>query len=135
MAAILEHRLAPSLPKIQVAPTQAAGPQTVRLEMSINDGNTLRYADLPASLDQLRTLANGVLEGATLSEAAWTPGLFTRGEFSQLKAALVRRGLAANRSRDPARGIQLTRPGEAAFKWLAGLGDPPTTASSLTRRL
>ena len=116
-------------------PPQDTTPKNIRLEMSINDGNTLRYADLPASSDQLRTLAKGVLEGSTLSEAAWTPGLFTRGEFSQLKAALIRRGLAVNRSRDPARGIQLTRPGEAAFQWLAGLGDPPTTTPSLTRRL
>jgi len=110
-------------------------PRSTLLEMSINDGATLRYAELPASFEQLRALAAGVLGGATLSESVWTPGLFTRSEFAKVKAALVRRGLAENRSRDPARGIQLTRAGEAAFSWLATLaGAPPTRPMRLTPR-
>lgn len=105
-------------------------PRSTLLEMSIDGGHTLRYADLPTTREQLVRLATGVMDGATLSEATWTPETFSRREFTKLKTALVRRGLAAHRSaRDPARGIVLTRPGEAAFRWLAdmpGEDDPPT---------
>jgi hypothetical protein len=110
-------------------PATPPAPGSTLLEMSIGaDRHTLRYADLPVDLERLQVLAAGVLDGTTLSEANWTPELFSRHEFSKLKAAMVRRGLAAHRSaRDPARGIVLTRPGEAAFRWLASMydDDPP----------
>jgi hypothetical protein len=82
------------------------------------------YLDLPVSIDQVRSLADGLMNGATFSEAQWTGSgrPFTRGEFSALRAELIRRGLAAwNSPGTPARGVVLTKPGKAMMRYMCDL--------------
>lgn len=103
---------------------QPTEPARVRLELSREDGRQMQLIDLPASLDQLTTLARGLLTGATLAESQWTGGggLFTRAQFSALRAELIRRGLAAwNSPGTPARGAGLTRAGQAAMRHFASM--------------
>jgi hypothetical protein len=79
--------------------------------------------DLPATAEQLEALARGLLAGASLSEAQWTGGngVFTRSQFSQLRAELIKRGLAAwNNSHTTARGAALTPAGRAIMRTFAG---------------
>lgn len=95
-------------------------PATVRLELT--DGPNTTIAQLPASPEQLRRLAAGVLAGGTLAEATWTGHgrPFSRGQFGQLRAELINRGLANwNSPGTPARGISLTRGGLAAMRQFA----------------
>lgn len=97
---------------------------TIRLEIA--EGRRLTFAELPCDEGQLRRLAAGVLQGLPMSESTWTGTgkTFSRAQFSDVRAELLRRGLIAWTSPGtPARGVQLTRPGRAAFAHLAGLQD------------
>lgn len=102
--------------------------EPVRLELESEDGRHVAIIDLPASQEQLMALASGILSGASLSESTWcgSGAPFSRSEFAQLRAELIKRGLAAWSSpRTPARGIVLTKPGEAAMRYFASLADDP----------
>lgn len=116
----------------QPEPTQIrAKAEPVRVEIVQDHGRHVDFIDLPATTDQLITLAQSVLAGGSLSEAAWTGsnGLFTRAEFANLRNELIKRGLAAwNNPHTPARGVTLTRGGLAAMRTFAamGAGDSPT---------
>lgn len=106
-------------------------PEPIRIEVSQNDGAHVDFVELPASQEQIVSLAVGLLNGATLSEAAWSGAgnIFTRAEFSQLRNELIKRGLAAwNNPRTPARGATLTPGGQAAMRYFASLSasNPPT---------
>jgi len=104
--------------------------EPVKVILSAEDGKHQDFIDLPASPDQLIRLATGLLEGATLSEAAWTGAgnIFTRAEFAALRSELIRRGLACwNNPTTPARGVTLTRGGQAAMRQFASMAkDAPT---------
>lgn len=105
-------------------------PQTVRVEVTQAEGQGRHTAfiELPASIEQLTRLAAGLLEGAPFSEAHWTgaAGGFTRGEFSQLRAELIRRGLARwNNPGTPARGAALTPAGRAVMGKFASMAAGP----------
>jgi hypothetical protein len=96
----------------------------VRIE--VLEGRATHLIDLPASEDQLIDLATGLLSGQSLSEAAWTGGgrPFTRAEFANLRAELMRRGLAAwNNPKTPARGAALTAPGRAVMRHYAAMAE------------
>jgi len=113
-------------------PDQHQDQEVVRVELL--DDNKMTYAHLPANIDQLKTLAAGVLSGATLSEITWTGAgrPFSRAQFAELRAELVRRGLAVwNNPSTPARGIALTRGGLAAMRTFASMG--PTSSPTTTR--
>lgn len=121
-------------------PSPALQVQNVRVELAqeTDGARRLNLIDLPASADQLAALAHGLLTGASLSESTWTGGrgLFTRAEFSQLRAELLRRKLAAwNSPGTPARGASLTPSGRAVMRQFAMLteGDPTTPARDDTR--
>lgn len=112
------------------APQATEPAQPVRVELSQDDGRKLNLIDLPASREQLEGLARGLLSGASLSEAQWSGGngLFSRSEFSQLRAELIKRGLARwNNPNTPARGAALTPSGRAIMQKFAMMthGYPP----------
>ena len=110
-------------PEPDPAPVWEPAPP-VRIE--VLEGKATRFVDLPASEAQLIDLAAGLLEGQTLSEAAWTGGgrPFTRAEFANLRAELMRRGLAAwNNPHTPARGAALTAPGRAVMRHYAAMAE------------
>lgn len=99
-------------------------PDPVRVE--VIEGNSTHLIDLPATVDQLISLAGGLLSGQSLSESAWTGtgAPFSRGEFSRLRGELIRRGLAAwNNPSTPARGASLTRAGRAVMRHYASMAD------------
>jgi hypothetical protein len=103
--------------------------EPIRIEVASEDGRHVEFIDLPASQEQLIRLAEGLLNGATLSEAAWTGAgnIFTRAEFAQLRNELIRRGLAAwNNPKTPARGATLTPGGQAAMRYFASLSASPS---------
>lgn len=100
--------------------------QPVRVELSSEEGRKVELIDLPANLEQLTALAVGLLNGASLSEAAWTGSgaPFTRAEFARLRNEFIRRGLACwNNPRTPARGASLTPGGRACIRYLASMAD------------
>jgi hypothetical protein len=102
-------------------------PSKVRIELVRDEGRSLDFIDLPIDQDRLIPLARGVLAGEkTLSETG-TSGILTRSEFTALRAELIRRGLAAwNNPHTPARGVSLTRGGQAAFRSFAMMTGSPT---------
>jgi hypothetical protein len=98
--------------------------EPVTVLLASNDLHEGQYLDLPINREQLYRLASGLAEGMTLSESAWTGSgkPFTRGEFSTLRAEFIRRGLATwNNPTCPARGVSLTRPGQAMVRHLCDL--------------
>ena len=96
---------------------------TVRLELASDNGRRLQFADLPVKHETLVRFAQGVLDGQSLTEAAWcgNGNLFSsRSEFVSLRDALISRKLAAwNNPACTARGWGLTRSGLAAFRYLS----------------
>lgn len=114
----------------EMTTTEQEQPQTVRVILDRDGGRNLEFCDLPATPEQLSTLAHGLLEGgATLSESHWTGsgGTFTRAQFAALRAELLKRGLVAwNSPGTPARGVTLTRPGKAAMRVFAAEAPYPT---------
>ncbi len=112
------------------APRIVEPARSVHVELSqTQDGaHRLNFIDLPARYDQLEILARGLLDGATLSEAQWSggQGVFTRAEFSQLRAELIRRGLARwNNPNTPARGAALTPAGRAVMRQFSMMAESP----------
>ena len=97
-------------------------PETVRVEVASTNTEgyqALVYADLPGTLSQLRTFACGVLSGRGLAEAAWIGrnGIYSRGQYAQLREELLRRGWVEWRNVNaPAQGLDLTESGEAVFE-------------------
>lgn len=94
----------------------------VELHRPLDGGHQTQLADLPASYDQLKELAVGVLRGAPLSEVTWSgPGRpFTRAEFGALRAEFLRRGWCDWRRADsPGQGVQLTPQGKAVVRSFA----------------
>ena len=109
-------------PKRQLLPISQKE-TTVRLELASDNGRRLQFADLPVSHDLLIRFAQGVLDGQSLTEAAWcgNGNLFSsRSEFVTLRDALIGRKLASwNNPTCTARGWGLTRSGLAAFRYLS----------------
>lgn len=100
--------------------------QTIRIELTENNGQTGRFIELPGGAENLAEMARGVLAGASLSESSWTGKgkPFSRGVFAEVKNELIRRGLATwNSPGTTARGISLNAAGRAVFRKLA---DSPT---------
>jgi hypothetical protein len=99
-------------------------PEHVRVEISENNGQHVKFLDLPCSTEQLSTMAREVLRGVPLSEAHWI-GVgkpFNRGQFAELRSQMLKRGLLVwNVQGAPARGCSLTSSGRAAFRYLAHL--------------
>ncbi len=126
-----------NLPGVESADTPSSTtpePRPVRIELVTNSGATKQFIDLPASQEQLAELAAGVLSGSSFSEASWTPGLFSRSQFSKLRDELIRRRLVTwNSPNTPARGVALTSQGKAVFRYFASLSPTLRGDDSLKR--
>lgn len=106
----------------------------VRVEVIEDEGRKGTFASLPASTDQLATLARGLLiQKKSLSDQTWAGSgrPFSRPAFQMLKSELLARGLAAwNSPGTPARGMTLTRPGQAVMRYFLTLDQPPTLSNA-----
>lgn len=110
-------------------------PQTVKLEISANDGRTMQFIDLPADTRQLIQLGQGITEGLSFTEAQWVGRgqPFTRTEFVRLRSELIKRGfLAWNSDLDPARGVRVTGKGRAVMRQFASMTDSPALFDKIT---
>jgi hypothetical protein len=102
----------------------------IRIELLRNNPDGYlegQYIDLPADRDQLIALASGIEDGLPLTVHAWTGdgAPFSRAEFEQLRAELIRRGLAHwNNPRTPQRGFALTIAGVKVLKRIASVTPP-----------
>lgn len=108
--------------------------QLVRVQFS--EGRQMQLVDLPANLEQLVTLAGGLLAGATFSESSWTGSgaAFTRSEFKALRDEFLRRGWAVwRRPESPAQGVALTRQGQAVVRHFASMTASPTLPEDNTQ--
>lgn len=102
--------------------TDQVQPVRVQLVQEIDGYQQGQFVDLPATVEQLSSLAQGLARGAPLSLAAWTGQgqAFSRHEFETLRLELLTRGLARwTSSRARAQGLELTPAGRAVFKRLA----------------
>jgi hypothetical protein len=107
----------------------------VKVELHQDENRHVQIADIDASPDQLRQLAEGLLQGQTFSEGAWTGAgrPFSKAEFHQLRTALVKRGWVTMRNPNaPAQGFCLTRPGAAVMRSFAS--DLPYQGASVSKR-
>lgn len=103
--------------------------ETIRIELSTDNGRSVDYCDLPITLRELIELSVGLCDGATFSDAAWTGkgNLFPRAKFSRLRVALLKRGLIQwNTPGTPARGVSITRAGWACFRHFGEQWEPTT---------
>lgn len=85
------------------------------------------YIDLNCQPDQLRQLAEGVEAGKPLTVGVWTGAgaPFTRPQFEQLRAELIRRNLAVWRNpKAPQQGFALTVAGVKVIKKFASPTPP-----------
>lgn len=107
----------------------AAPPESLRIEVIHDQGRSAQFIDLP-SPDKLPLLAAGLLAGRQFSQSVWTgqSGIFSRSEFEELRAELLKRNLARWKNADsPSQGVELTPPGRAVFRRLAqSLQSSPT---------
>lgn len=99
-------------------------PQTVRVEISEDQGRHVEFIDLPARPEQLKSLATGLQQGRTFALTAWS-NQFTRPEFEMLRDEMVRRGLARwKNDKHHQLGADLTPAGRAVFKRLTSAALP-----------
>jgi len=104
-------------------------PQPLRVELYQDNGARGEFIDLPYS-DRLPALASGLLAGRQFAQTAWTGGgqLFSRAEFEELRAAMLKRGLARWKNpQAPAQGIEITPAGRAVLRRVAGRDSPSPT--------
>lgn len=104
-----------------------ASPVCIRLQEIKGDGHyqETRYT-LPATQEQLESLAAGILRGESFSESVWTGKgrPFSVSEFRGLRAELIRRGLVALANpKDSRQGYAFTVAGRQV---LQGFTDSPS---------
>ena len=108
-------------------PAEINPARTIRVELRGDDGRKMDYVDLPASFDQLHTLAMGLQSGTPFAVSSWsgTGRPFSRSEFETLRAEMIARGLASWRNpHAPAQGAELSAAGRAVIKYLATTPPP-----------
>jgi hypothetical protein len=97
-------------------------PQTVKVVVTENQGRDTSIIELPATPSQLKELAHGLETGQTLSGRTWAGngGIFTDGEWKQLRSAMIGRGLASwNNPKSFNQGFSLTVAGVHVFRKIA----------------
>ena len=85
-----------------------------------------QFLDLPAEPGQLITLADGLVNGLSLSEGSWTGSgaPFSRSQFRTLRDALIYSGLARWKDeRYRAQGVILSPAGRAVMRRFASMSD------------
>lgn len=113
-------------------------PRAFRVEVASNSGRTLNFVDLPCSAAQLKTLAVGLLAGASLSEARWCGygKPFSKAQFRELREAMLERGLACYRSPAyPQQGVVLSAVGRFIIQRLNNPTLPEPGTQPLRRSL
>jgi hypothetical protein len=106
----------------EVAPMQETTQQlqVVRIVLTKEDGNIL-FVDLPASHEEIKTLAEGLLNGISFSEESWSgpgsPCHWTRKQFRQIRDIWIHNGWAYWVStRANQQGVAVTSPGRAVCR-------------------
>jgi cell division protein FtsW (lipid II flippase) len=93
----------------------------LKVEIYDDGGRHAQFIDLP-SANKLPLLAREITEGRRqFSQVAWVnSGIFTRGEYDELIAALIKAGLCQWKNAEHHNaGVLLTRAGRHVFKRLA----------------
>ena len=102
--------------------------ENVRVELK--QQNQMLFIDLPCEPSQVLELAEGVVNGVSLSENTWCGRgkPFSISQFRGLRAVLLKRKLAVWRNEhSPSQGVELTLPGRAVFrKYLTVAEQHPT---------
>jgi hypothetical protein len=128
MAAILEYRLAPGLPKAQALGSLADGPQTVNVHIHREDeGGYIEGAfldRLPVSESSLANLANLVISGQSLTTARMVGSGISRTNWEILRDRLVSSGLLSWRGGGREHGVEPTNRGMRVFEKLADTTTP-----------
>lgn len=111
-----------------IEPEPAFQPGTVRVALVERGNGTMsgEFLELPATSEQLRLLASGVVSGGSLSENAWCGSgrPFTKAQFHALRQALLERGWFQWRSPSaPAQGVEPTHVGRRVFQHLSETGN------------
>lgn len=112
--------------------------QSVRIELVQAEGRNIQFFDLPASQQQLARLADGLLHGASFSEASWTGAgaLFSRSQFRTIRDEWLRRGWLTWLNPDArAQGVQLTPAGKAVARHLAAMAGNGHHSPALSERV
>jgi len=92
------------------------------------------YAHLSIDAKRLRQFASGVLGGRPISEASWTgsQGLFSRGEFGQLRSELLERGLVRwVNERSHSQGLEISKGGLSLLRHVSKEPDPMDLSPAL----
>ena len=111
-------------------------PAEIRIKLSeINDGGHYHETvyPLPATLEQMQALAEGLTQGLPFSERTWTGSgrPFSVNEFRALRSEMIKRGLLILASdKDPRQGYSLTKPGRACMRGFMQ-ADPPAPAGEV----
>lgn len=100
--------------------------EPVRIELGeVNNGaRAMHFVELPATQEQVISLACGLMSGASFSESAWTGSgaPFSKNEFIRLRDEMLRRNLLQWRNeRAPAQGLELSRAGKATMRYFASM--------------
>lgn len=110
---------APYRETVTVEEDEPAQLEPVMIRVELKQSNRLQIIDLPASGDQLRRLAVGVLQGESLAESVWCGAgrPFSRSQFAQLRGELIKRNLAFWLHPDaPSQGWRLNAAGVAILR-------------------
>jgi hypothetical protein len=112
---------------------QVVGPpkQTIRIEVSQDNGKRLQFADLEVEADQLVRVARSVLAGASFSEGSLTgyAAPLSRSQFRSLRDTFLARGWIAWKNNDAkAQGLEFTRAGLAVMRGIENMANHPTPA-------
>ena len=91
----------------------------VRVELSSNNGQQVRFIDLPISDAKLRAVAVAVLRNGRAFSRPALAGVLSQGDYHKLAAALVNRGLARDL---PGNKRELTAAGRAVLRRVLGDG-------------
>lgn len=104
-------------------------PPPLRVDITEDDGRSVRFAYLPAPSDKLQKMASMILSGSNFSESFFVGSgkLFTRSQFAELRGVMLKRGLLEwNNPSSPARGVVFTKTGLAVIRHLSKMAPPPS---------
>lgn len=117
-----------------------APPDPVQVQVTYDQDGARHHQlqDLPIEYDKMRTLAEGLLSGATFAESVWCGSgrPFSKSEFHQLRHVMLKRGwLQWRNSHAPSQGVQLSKPGAAVMRGFCATTTLPTSSRSLSDRV
>lgn len=101
-------------------------PRTVRAEIIEDNGQRIRYVDVPLSDRELATLAAGVLQdGVTFSRRSLSDADLLEAErYSDVKDALLEGGLLRYRGDGPHAGVEVSPAGRAFLRQYLSVAEP-----------